>query len=171
VGHPSVDGSAVAVCGSSYGGYLAAVLSALRPVRWMALRAPALYKDEDWLVPKNRLNRADVAAYRQTLIEPAANRALAAAKAFRGDVLMVESENDTTVPHPVMVNYLQAFKQAHSMTYRVIKGADHSLSQKAWTQSYTSLLVHWVQEMVEGAKQEAAAVPTVVEMPPRQKAA
>jgi hypothetical protein len=66
-------------------------------------------------------------------------------------VLIVESEHDTTVPHPVIDNYLQAFKQANSMTYRVIKDADHSLSQKAWTQSYTSLLVHWVSEMVAGA--------------------
>jgi pimeloyl-ACP methyl ester carboxylesterase len=155
VGHPAVDESAVVVAGSSYGGYLAAVLSSLRPVRWLALRAPALYKDEDWMVPKNQLNRAEVAAYRATMISAEHNRALAASSAFRGDVLLVESQHDALVPHPVIENYLAAFKQANSMTYRVIKDADHSLSQKAWSQSYTSLLVNWVDEMVQGAKQEA----------------
>src|SRR6185503_13082447 len=47
-GQRAVDASAIGVVGSSYGGYLAAVLSSLRPVKWLALRVPALYKDEDW---------------------------------------------------------------------------------------------------------------------------
>lgn len=41
----NVDPSAIAVVATSYGGYLAAILSALRKVRWLALRVPALYKD------------------------------------------------------------------------------------------------------------------------------
>ena len=155
VGHPAVDASAVVVAGSSYGGYLATVLSSLRPIRWLGLRAPALYKDEDWLVSKHNLNKKEVAAYRATVIEPQTNRALAASAAFRGDVLIVESEHDTTVPHTVVENYLAAFKQAQSMTYRVIKGADHSLSTRESSQSYTSILVKWVCEMVEGAKADA----------------
>jgi dienelactone hydrolase len=155
VGHPAVDASAVVVAGSSYGGYLATVLSSLRPIRWLGLRAPALYKDEDWLVSKHNLNKKEVAAYRATVIEPQSNRALAASAAFRGDVLIVESEHDSTVPHTVVENYLAAFKQAQSMTYRVIKGADHSLSSKEASQSYTSILVKWVCEMVEGAKADA----------------
>jgi pimeloyl-ACP methyl ester carboxylesterase len=32
---------AIAVVGSSYSGYLAAILTALRPVRWLPLRVPA----------------------------------------------------------------------------------------------------------------------------------
>ena len=82
VGHPSVDNSAVVVAGSSYGGYLAAVLSELRPVRWLGLRAPAMYKDEDWMVPKRQLNREELAAYRSTVITPQENRALGAAAKF-----------------------------------------------------------------------------------------
>src|SRR4029077_1685874 len=39
----NVDADCIAVVGSSYGGYLAALLTALRPVRCLALRAPALY--------------------------------------------------------------------------------------------------------------------------------
>src|SRR5829696_5785312 len=51
VGHRAVDQAAIAVVGSSYSGYLATVLSSLRPVRWLALRVPALYRDEDWSLP------------------------------------------------------------------------------------------------------------------------
>jgi pimeloyl-ACP methyl ester carboxylesterase len=157
VGHPSVDGQAVAVVGSSYGGYLATLLSTLRPVRWLGMRAPALYKDDDWSVPKRSLSRDELIAYRHSAIAPTSNRALAAAARFAGDVLLVESEFDTMVPHPVIKNYLDAFQQAHSMTYRVIKGADHSLSQPVWRRSYTQVLVHWMSEMVQGARQEAEA--------------
>src|SRR3954462_8592184 len=35
---PRVDRSSIAVVGSSYGAYLAAILTELRPVRWLALR-------------------------------------------------------------------------------------------------------------------------------------
>jgi esterase/lipase len=45
---PGVDPRAIAVVGSSYGGYLAAILTSVRQVRWLALRVPALYKDEGW---------------------------------------------------------------------------------------------------------------------------
>src|SRR3954454_13253162 len=63
--HPTIDRSAIGVVGASYGGYLAAILSSLRDIRWLALRVPALYKDEDWHSPKRRLDRDELAAYRR----------------------------------------------------------------------------------------------------------
>ena len=57
VTHPAVDASSVAVVGSSYGGYLAAILTTMRPVKWLALRVPALYKDADWSTPKKELHK------------------------------------------------------------------------------------------------------------------
>ena len=152
VGHPAVDPSAVAVVGSSYGGYLAAILTTLRPVRWLALRVPALYKDQNWDAPKGKLDRDELAAYRQSEVQPQDNRALAACAAFLGDVLIVESEHDPIVPHQVIQNYRAACAQAQSLTYRMISGADHALSEKEWQQTYTSLLVNWMSEMVLGAR-------------------
>jgi pimeloyl-ACP methyl ester carboxylesterase len=152
VGHPAVDPGAIAIVGSSYGGYLAAIVSALRPVRWLALRVPAIYKDEDWSLPKGKLNRDELVAYRHSKIQPNDNRALAACAAFRGDVLIVESEHDSMVPHSVIENYTSACAQAQSLTYRTIAGADHSLSEQAWQQTYTSLLVNWMSEMVLSAR-------------------
>jgi uncharacterized protein len=155
--HQGVDREAVAVVGSSYGGYLAAILSSVRPVRWLALRVPALYRDEDWPMPKQQLKKYGLADYRRAKISPDKNRALAACAAFKGDVLIVESELDDIIPHAVIENYVAAFAGAHSLTYRVIEGADHALSQQPWQQAYTSLLLNWATEMVLGAREEGAA--------------
>ncbi len=159
-GRPGVDPSAIAVVGSSYGGYLAAILTSLRPVRWLGLRVPALYKDEDWAAPKRSLDKEELAAYRRRHVGPEENRALAACVAFAGDVLLVESEHDDVVPHPAVASFRAAFERARSLTYRMIEGADHGLSEEAWQRSYSSILVAWVTEMVLGAREgdgEAAA--------------
>lgn len=157
-GMPEVDGGAIAVVGSSYGGYLAAILAAQRRVRWLGLRAPALYKDDDWNTPKRELHeRQRLAEYRRRAVKPSDNRALAACAAYSGDVLVVESERDTVVPHPVIASYVAACTQARSMTHRVISGADHALSDTASAQSYTAILVNWLSEMIAGARSHAAA--------------
>ena len=71
---------------------------------------------------------------------------------------MVESEHDDIVPHPVIANYVAAFESAHSLTYRVIKDADHKLSDDAWQQAYTALLVTWATEMILGAREDGVAL-------------
>lgn len=149
---PGVDRSAIGVVGSSYGGYLAAILTSLRPVKWLALRVPALYRDEDWALPKTQLKKYGLDAFRRGSVRPDENRALAACAGFGGDVLIVESEHDDTVPHPVIANYMAAFQKAHSVTYRVLGGADHGLSEERWQRAYSTLLVGWMTEMVLGAR-------------------
>jgi uncharacterized protein len=163
---PSIDRSAIAVVGSSYGGYLAAILTSERPVRWLALRVPALYKDEDWALPKQELKKYGLDTFRRGPVHPEENRALAACAAFEGDVLIVESEHDDIIPHPVIANYMAAFQKAHSVTYRVIQGADHGLSDERWQQAYTSLLVNWATEMILGAREGGAAPEVHTHMKP-----
>ena len=157
VNHPHVDAASIAVVGSSYGGYLAAILTEERQVRWLALRVPALYKDAGWELPKKQLHRdPDLFAYRRRRIRPQDNRALKACAAFKGDVLIIESERDDIVPHPVIENYREACRDAHSITYRVIQGADHGLSEEPAQRAYTAVLVSWFTEMVLGARQEVS---------------
>src|SRR4030095_3393551 len=84
-----VDSDSIAIVGSSYGGYLAALLTALRPVKWLALRVPALYKDSEWALPKSRLKlEQGLEAYRRQPVRPDESRALRACLAFTGDVLI-----------------------------------------------------------------------------------
>jgi dienelactone hydrolase len=153
VAEPAVDGGEVAAVGSSYGGYLATIVTTRRPVKWLALRAPALYKDSEWDAPKQKLRKLqDLAAYRRQRVAVADNRALRAASAYRGDVLIVESGRDDTIPHAVIENYRDAFANARSLTYRCIEGADHGLTDPAYRRTYTTLLVNWITEMIAGKR-------------------
>ncbi len=150
---PGVDPWAVGAVGSSYGGYLAAILTSMRAVRWLGLRAPALYEDDGWSLPKRWLHYdTDLVAFRHRAVPPEENAALGASAAFRGDVLVIESEHDHVVPHPVIENYLSALVHARSLTYRVLEGADHALSEEPWRSAYTALLVSWLNEMTAGVR-------------------
>ncbi|MAL99227.1 alpha/beta hydrolase family protein [Hydrocarboniclastica marina] len=150
--HPSIDPGAIAVVGSSYGGYLASILTGLRTVRWLALQVPALYRDEGWSLPKGKLNREQLQAYRRERVTADGNRALSACSQFSGDVLIVESEHDHLIPHETIMSYRNAFVSSHSLTHRIIDGADHALTGKNDQDAYTSILVSWVTEMVVGAR-------------------
>ncbi|MDH0897458.1 MULTISPECIES: alpha/beta fold hydrolase [Pseudomonas] len=150
--HPATDTGAIAVIGTSYGGYLSAILSTLRPVKWLALRVPALYWDDEWESPKQMLDREKLAEYRRTFVPPQGNRALSACSEFKGDVLLVESEHDDYVPHTTLMSYRAAFVKAHSLTHRIVDGADHSLRNDSDQRAYTSILTSWISEMVIGAR-------------------
>jgi hypothetical protein len=79
---------------------------------------------------------------------------------FTGDVLIVESEHDTMVPHQVIVNYREACVNARSLTYRLMEGVDHGLSNEAWHRAYTALLVTWFNEFVFGKKKASEGTGT-----------
>jgi len=151
VARPEVDAARVAVVGSSYGGYLGVLLTTERKVRWLALRAPAIYKDEDFDRPKRELNLdPELPAYRRRALAPDANMALTAAARFAGDVLVVESEDDTVIPHPVIANYLRAFGSAASLTHEVLAGADHGMSRAAWRHAWGATLLRWLTDRAAG---------------------
>jgi dienelactone hydrolase len=149
-GNAFVKSSLIALVGASYGAYLGALLTYLRPVRLLAFRAPALYKDDDWEAPKRKLHiDPNFAAYRRLTLRAEENRALGACAQFLGDALVVESEHDEIIPHPAVANYIAALANAHSLTYRMIEGADHALSEERWERAYTELLVNWLSEMTK----------------------
>jgi uncharacterized protein len=158
--HPHVDRSAIAVVGSSYGGYLGAILTTLRAVRWLALRAPALYIDTGWELPKLQLHKdQDLLTYRRSVVAADANRALRACAAFTGDALIVESERDNIIPHAVVTSYREACIKARSLTYRCIAGADHGLTDDAGQRAYTALLTQWLGGMLPSVRREVAEPP------------
>jgi dienelactone hydrolase len=161
-----VNPGSIAVVGSSYGGYLAAILTTMRPVRWLALRAPALYIDTGWAVPKLELHRSqDLKSYRRGRVQPSDNRALAACQAFAGDVLLVESQHDDIVPQTVLASYKEACTQAHSLTYRSLPEADHGLSTEGGQRAYTGVLSNWFGEMMVEARSADARVRAEIPAP------
>lgn len=150
--HDIVDPSAIAVVGTSYGAYLATLLTELRAIHWLALRVPALYPDAGWTTPKAELDRRKIRGYRGRFRGAGRNRALRACSQFTGDVLIVESEHDEHVPHPAIASFIAAFQHANSLSYRVIQGADHALRDESCRKAYHDLLIAWIEEMVRGAR-------------------
>jgi uncharacterized protein len=142
---PEVDSGAICIVGFSYGGYLGAIATALRPVAALALRAPAIYRDANWNLPKLKLHEdPELVLYRRRPVPWDDNKALLACVAFTGDVLIVASERDDVVPSPVSESYAAAFTRAHSLSSYVIAGADHGLSEERWRREYRMRLVDWL---------------------------
>lgn len=130
--------------GFSYGGYMATFLAAAKPVRFLALRSPALYPDEGWDLPKEALDKPALRAFRSQPLGPAHNRSLWCCARFRGHVLLIDSEEDETIPPPVIESYQRAFRNARSMTRHTLAGADHRLSTPAARREYQDVLVEWL---------------------------
>ncbi|HSX70805.1 MAG TPA: alpha/beta hydrolase, partial [Pseudomonas sp.] len=59
---------------------------------------------------------------------------------------------DDFVPHTTLMSYRAAFIKAHSLTHRIVDGADHSLSSDSAQRAYTTVLTTWISEMVIGAR-------------------
>jgi dienelactone hydrolase len=155
---PRVDARRIAVVGASYGGYLGTLLTAERPVRWLALQAPAIYKDGDFARPKRELNLdGQLPAYRRRRLAPRDNRVLAVAARFTGDVLIVQAGRDTVIPARVLANYATAFRRsAASVRHHVLRSADHGLSEDRWRRAYGALLARWLSVHAEAGRQPLA---------------
>ena len=163
---PDVEDDAIAVVGSSYGGYLAAILTEMRPVRWLALRAPALYQDVGWLTPKLQLHKdQDLPTYRRRHLAAGENRALRACAAFRGEVLLIESGHDAIIPHAVVQSYREACAQARSLTVRTIAEADHGLTDPIWQRAYTRQLANWLGGVALAARGRQGTPPDIAGEP------
>lgn len=152
LGTAGVDPESVAVVGASFGAWLATLLSARRPVRWLVLRVPALYPDAWWDMPKDAMDRDALLRYRQALPTAATDQALAACAAFQGDVLLVWSGCDEVLPECLVPTFQAAFPRVASLTVRRIEGADHGLGEARHRIAYRSLLGDWLQDALRDAR-------------------
>jgi pimeloyl-ACP methyl ester carboxylesterase len=130
IGPNEADAARIGICGASYGAYLSALMLPQHRVRKLLLRAPALYDDEmfNTTLAQPRKARADVVA-------PRLSRAL---REFSGEVLVLESGADETIPHSVIEWYLDACPSAR---HKVIEDASHALTTKKWREAFLAEIV------------------------------
>lgn len=141
----NVDPNNISVLGSSYGGYLATLLTAERKVNHLVLSVPANYPDDIFDKPGMQTSQY-VDEYRKRLLGPAEGRALAAVHNYQGDLLFIEAENDEQVPTQVMRGYRNAALTQYE--YVLIPGADHGLKTPGANEARIQALNEWFGKLL-----------------------
>lgn len=138
-----VDVDNITVLGSSYGGYLAALVSQKRQVARLVLIAPAQYQDELFDQPKQDLDEVELREYRLQHHGIQQQHALKAACDFTGSILLIQPENDERLPAQVSNDWLKA--GGDKITHVIIKGADHSFRKAGANERMISEVVDWIE--------------------------
>ncbi len=146
-----VDKESVNVVGSSFGGYLVALLSEKRKVNNFVLRVPVDYPNTDF--DKSKFIRSGtespvIFAWRKLYKKPDETFALKAINKFNGEILIIESEQDDIVPHETIENYIDAIKDKSKLTHVLMKGAPHSIKPGKFRDEVTMILVDWFKTKI-----------------------
>jgi len=142
-GHPCVEAGQIGVAGSSYGGYLAAVLASFRPVASLVLRAPALYRDANFTTPTAWLIEADENVYRQTGLPIEESMALQAVARYQGNFLLIESALDDVCPQATTHSYLAVLNPQAHVAHVLLPHAGHVLDTPETRQAFLDTLLSW----------------------------
>ena len=147
VAQEQVDPSRVVAIGSSFGGYMAALLSAERSLQGIAMRVPADYRDVGFEEPLYD-QRKDW-EHSQWKNNPHSNdetAALRAVHSFAGHILVVESEKDELVPTPTVRSYRDAAPNPDKLSYVVMANAPHSISRfPQFQKEFGAIVTNWLE--------------------------
>lgn len=135
-----VDKKNISVVGASYGGYLAAILAGKRPIKHLAMRAPALYENKQLETPTAQLINEREDEFFKNLRPETDNLALSGVKKITGNLLLIESEKDQIIPGKIIGLYIAAVPNPATVTHEIIRGADHQLSKGEWKQQFIAIL-------------------------------
>ncbi len=98
------------VIGSSYGGFMATQLTKYRAFDGLILRAPAIYKPDDFYTKKRDENRNQTMSLRRDKDALGNHPLLARASHFTGDTLLIIHKHDEEIPVETTDAYATAFK-------------------------------------------------------------
>jgi uncharacterized protein len=124
-----LDQQRIGVCGASYGGYLAALLTLRRNIRRLVLRAPSLAVDHNLSIGPGAQYEFD---------------SLKALAGYEGEILIIQSERDEVIPEAHISAYLRANSRARK---EVIPDAMHALTNPAWDRLFIQYIVDWFRGM------------------------
>jgi len=143
---PDVDKNKIGIIGASYGGYLAAVSLNYLKYNRIVLRVPALYFDDNFNIPTDRLINGDPKAFKTAGLTPKNSLALKGISNFKGKILIIESENDKIIPHQVIENYMEVINNKKQLTCKIMKNTPHSLETEKQEKEYIKTLMKWLLE-------------------------
>jgi uncharacterized protein len=138
--HPDAE---ISVLGTSYGGYLAALLTQHRQFKNLVLRVPAVYETSEFYKKNKEIHSTDtLRTFRKNTAALAELPQLVTAMQFKGDVLVVTHELDEQVPKETTYAYAAAFAADELLA----KGFPHSLRgvEKEEIGKYQHKIVEWI---------------------------
>lgn len=140
-----VDKENISIVSSSFGGYLSSMLTSKRKIKNLVLRVPVDYANDTFEKPKmgNAGENPNVFKWRLSPKKYNETYALQALHDYAGQILIIESEKDTIVPHPIIQNYVDAVKDKSKLTHIVMKDAPHSIKPGPFKDEVTKILVDW----------------------------
>jgi esterase/lipase len=139
----------IGAVGTSYGSYLAVLLSKVRPLVCLQLRVPANFWDEHFDEPQidQSGDNSEVRQWRQRPLNFNATRALMAVHNFEGPIQILEAEQDDVVPHQTVQNYVDAVRDKSKLDYRVMNGWGHGIGlEPARNLEFQQVLLNWLNE-------------------------
>ena len=143
-----LSNSRIGVVGTSYGSYLAAVLSSEVEVSCMSLRVPANYRDElfDELQIGQGADNPEVVQWRKLKLDFNETSALRAVHSFNGPIQIIEAGDDDRVSHQAVQNYVDAVLSKSKLEYHFMKDWPHSLgTDKKRNADYQKILLNWLR--------------------------
>lgn len=140
-----VDRDNIRVVGESFGGYLACILSTMRPVKKMALRVPTDFSNEGFADIPIRTAGKLSREWKEQKHAYTESYALKAINEYKGSLMMVASENDKFVPYQTTENYLAAVNDSSILEYRFIKKASHGMLHPKLQWDYLRTLLQWLR--------------------------
>jgi esterase/lipase len=141
----------IGVAGTSYGSYMAALLSAERDVACLQLRVPANYWDEQFSEPqvKQGGDNPEVMKWREKILDAQATKSLRAINNFHGPIQILEAELDDLVPHQTILNYIDAVQDKSKLEHHFMPGWPHSLGDDTErNKQYQDILLNWLNKQI-----------------------
>lgn len=119
----------IIVAGTSFGGYLTALLTEQHNPYAVILRAPAVYEDEEFTLPfaecEARRANGHRLKFRSAISSASSLDSLEAIRNYSGWTYVIEHELDSTIPKNIPHSYFEAAQHGN---YLIIPGTDHSPS-------------------------------------------
>ncbi len=141
----------IVVVGSSFGSYIAMLLTTVRNCSDVSLRAPANYIDEGMNEPQILQTAEEnpaVAEWRLKKLGAEATESLRAIHDFTGNIQIIEAGDDELIPHRAVKNFVDAYQNPEKVDYHLMQGWPHSLStDKKRNKEFQELLISWLKEL------------------------
>lgn len=141
-----VDIENISGVGSSFGCYLLSILSENREIKNLVLRAPADYPNDhfnNFKMEASGTDNAEIVVWRNQSKKSNETFALKAVSNYEGEILIIESEKDNSVPHESTMNYVNAVKDKNKLTHAIVKDAPHSIKEGKFRDKVTEILANW----------------------------